>query len=125
MFFDLSAPDYDAYVYVDYFDAGGTVLHLSPNDVVPLTLSQAQSRLRVDAQKTGDPGLQTVVGPPYGQEIAVAFAASHPLYPGLRPFSEEATPYLIWLSERVAEARAAHPDFKGEWVYFFMSTAAR
>lgn len=125
MFFDLTAPDYDAYVYVDYFDAGGAVLHLSPNNAVPLTLTPAQSRLRVGAKSEGDIGLQITVGPPYGQEITVAFAASHQLYPGLRPFSEEALSYLIWLSERVAEARASHPDFKGEWVYFFVSTAAQ
>ena len=125
MFFDLTAPDYDAYVYVDYFDAGGAVLHLSPNDIVPLTLSPAQSRLRVGAKNPGDPGLQIVVGPPYGQEIAVAFAASHPLYTGLRPISEKAAPYLTWLSDRVTEARAIYPDFKGEWVYFFVSTTAQ
>lgn len=125
MFFDLTAPDYDAYVYVDYFDAGGTVLHLSPNDAVPLTLTHAQNRLRVGAKSEGDIGLQITVGPPYGQEIAVAFAASHPLYSGLRPISEEAASYLTWLSERVAEARASHPGFKGEWVYFFVSTAAQ
>lgn len=125
MFFDLTAPDYDAYVYVDYFDAGGMVLHLSPNDSVPLTLTPAQNRLRVGAKTDGDIGLQITVGPPYGQEIAVAFAASHQLYPGFRPFSEEAASYLAWLSERVAEARSSHPDFKGEWVYFFVSTTAQ
>ncbi|NIZ62575.1 hypothetical protein DL239_16510 [Sedimentitalea sp. CY04] len=125
MFFDLTAPDYDAYVYVDYFDAGGSVLHLSPNEVVPLTLTPAQSRLRVGAKTAGDIGLQITVGPPYGQEIAVAFAASHPLYQGPRPLSEEASGYLSWLSDRVTEARATYPDFKGEWVYFFVSTAAQ
>ena len=94
MFFDLTAPDYDAYVYVDYFDAGGSVLHLSPNEVVPLTLTTAQTRLRVGAKTPADIGLQITIGPPYGQEIAVAFAASHSLYSGLRPLSEEADGYL-------------------------------
>lgn len=125
MFFDLTAPDYDAYVYVDYFDAGGSVLHLSPNEVAPLTLTPAQQPLRVGAKTDQDIGLQITVGPPYGQEIAVAFAASHPLYRGQRPISEEAAPYLSWLSDRVSNARAAHPDFKGEWVYFFVATAAQ
>ncbi|PCJ07755.1 MAG: hypothetical protein COB16_10025 [Rhodobacteraceae bacterium] len=125
LFFDLTAPDYAAYVYVDYFDADGAVLHLSPNAAVPLSLTPAQSRLRVGAKTAEDSGLQITVGPPYGQEIAVAFAASHPLYQGLRPISEEAATYLIWLSERVTEARETHLDFKGEWVYFFVSTAAQ
>ncbi|AZV81060.1 DUF4384 domain-containing protein (plasmid) [Parasedimentitalea marina] len=122
MFFDLTAPDYDAYIYVDYFDAGGAAVHLSPNQAVPLVLTPAQSRMRVGAKAAGDTGLQITVGPPYGQEIAVAFAASHPLYHGLRPLSEDAAEYLSWLTDRVTEARATYPDFKGEWVYFFMST---
>ncbi|WIY27810.1 DUF4384 domain-containing protein [Parasedimentitalea psychrophila] len=125
MFFDLTAPDYDAYVYVDYFDAGGAVLHLTPNDAVPLSLTTAQSRMRVGAKTAADSGLQITVGPPYGQEIAVAFAASHPLYPGVRPLSEEAAGYLSWLSERVTETRATYPGFKGEWVYFFVTTTAQ
>ena len=101
------------------------MLHLSPNEVVPLTLTTAQTRLRVGAKTPADIGLQITIGPPYGQEIAVAFAASHSLYSGLRPLSEEADGYLNWLSDRVTEARATYPDFKGEWVYFFVSTAAQ
>lgn len=121
--FDITAPDYDAFIYVDYFDAEGTVLHLAPNEQVPLTEAAAKSAQRVGARAEGEPGLSIFVGPPYGQEMAVAFAASHPLYDGLRPIAEPAAPYLQWLKARVAEARADHPDFKGEWVYFFVTTA--
>ncbi|WP_027260182.1 DUF4384 domain-containing protein [Leisingera aquimarina] len=124
LFFDLTAPDYPAYVYVDYFDAGGAVLHLSPNELVPLAETPPQSALRVGAKQAGDPGLQITVGPPYGQEIAVAFAASHPLYEGTRPISEPAVPYLEYLRTQVAVARGRHPDFKGEWVYFLITTHA-
>ncbi|MEX0351324.1 MAG: DUF4384 domain-containing protein [Paracoccaceae bacterium] len=122
---DLTAPDYDAYVYVDYFDAKGQVIHLSPNDSVPLTLAEAKSALRVGAERPGAPGLYITIGPPYGQEIAVAFAASEPLYDEVRPLAEPAEPYLDWMKTRVAEARAANPDFRGEWVYFFVTTAAQ
>ncbi|WP_372571957.1 DUF4384 domain-containing protein [Ruegeria jejuensis] len=122
---DLTAPDYDAYVYVDYFDAKGQVIHLSPNDSVPLTLAEAKSALRVGAERPGDPGLYITIGPPYGQEIAVAFAASQPLYDEARPLVEPAEPYLSWMKAQVADARAANPDFKGEWVYFFVTTAAQ
>ena len=69
--------------------------------------------------------MQIFIGPPYGQEIAVAFAASEPLYDGLRPLVEPAAPYLEWLKTRVTAARQANPDFKGEWVYFFVTTADR
>jgi hypothetical protein len=65
------------------------------------------------------------VSPPYGQEIVVAFASTRPLYEGLRPTREPAGPYLDQLRESVAEARQLDPAYKGEWVYFFVSTAAR
>lgn len=124
LFFDLTAPDYPAYVYVDYFDAGGAVLHLSPNELAPLAQAAPKSALRVGAKEAGDAGLHITVGPPYGQEIAVAFAASHPLYDGPRPLSEPAAPYLGFLRTQVAAARTEHPDFKGEWVYFLITTHA-
>ena len=119
---DLAAPDYDAYVYVDFFAADGTVIHLVPNDTVPLRLRAAKSAMRVGAPDADEPFLNITIGPPYGQEIAAAFAASAPLYDGLRPLSESAGPYLDWLKLQVATAREADPDFKGEWVYFFVAT---
>ena len=123
MILDLAAPDYDAYIYVDFFDAQGDVIHLVPNDTVPLTLHPAQSAMRIGAGDAGTPYLNITIGPPYGQEIAAAFAASSPLYDGVRPLSEPAEPYLAWMAGQVAAARAADSDFKGEWVYFFVSTA--
>ncbi len=125
LYFDLTAPDYDAYVYVDYFDAQGNVLHLVPNHRAPLRPIPARTRFRVGTRDASEPGLQIFIGPPYGQEIAVAFAASAPLYDGLRPLVEPAADYLDWLRDRVAAARGRHPDFKGEWVYFFVTTAER
>lgn len=121
---DLSAPDYPAFVYVDYFDADGNVIHLSPNEQTPLRMVDAKSALQIGARNANEAGLFVTIGPPYGQEIAAAFAASVPLYAGLRPMVEPAAPYLAWLKTRVANARAQDPDFKGEWVYFFVTTAA-
>ncbi len=120
---ELTGADYDAYIYVDYFDADGQVIHLSPNDSVPLELVPAKSAIRVGAENQGDPGLFITIGPPYGQEIAVAFAASEPLFDGTRPLIEPAAPYLQFLKQRVAAARERSADFKGEWVYFFITTA--
>ncbi|MCA0872563.1 DUF4384 domain-containing protein [Seohaeicola saemankumensis] len=122
---DMTAPDYDAYIYLDYFDAGGDVLHLEPNEFAPLRHARAQEVQQIGARTMQDQGLKLVVGPPFGQEIAVAFAASEPLYDGLRPMVEPAADYLEWLRERVAEKRRDNPAFKGEWVYFFVATSAR
>tara|TARA_R110002049_G_scaffold10127_3_gene50406 strand:+ start:112606 stop:114042 length:1437 start_codon:yes stop_codon:yes gene_type:complete len=119
---DLTAPDYDAFVYVDYFAADGSVIHLQPNDVVPLPKAVAKSALAVGRSIAGEPALDMTISAPFGQEIAAAFATSAPLYDGLRPLQEPAGPYLEFLAARVTAMRAKHADFKGEWVYFFIST---
>lgn len=121
---DMAGADYPAYVYLDYFDADGNVIHLSPNDRAPLALVDAKAPITFGARNETETGLFVRIGPPYGQEIAAAFAASHPLYDGVRPIVEAAENYLVWMQARVADARAEHPDFKGEWVYFFVTTAA-
>ena len=121
---DLVAPQYDAYIYVDYFASNGEVIHLVPNDRVPLKKRAADSVLHVGAPDRGEPFLNITIGPPYGNEIAVAFAASDPLYGGTRPLSESAAPYLAWLKTQVAAARLADPNFKGEWTYFTVKTSA-
>lgn len=121
--FDLAAPDYDAYVYVDYFSADGEVIHLVPNDTIALERLPAKSLIGIGTERPDQPGLRITIGPPFGQEIAVAFAASHPLYEGLRPIVEPAEPYLAFLKSSVAATRDSNPDFKGEWVYFFITTS--
>lgn len=120
--FDLVAPDYDAYVYVDYFAADGTVIHLVPNDVIALERIPAKSLIGVGTDTPGKPGLQITIAPPFGQEIAVAFASSEQLYSGLRPTVEPAGPYLAFLTDQVTAARSQNSNFKGEWVYFHMTT---
>lgn len=122
---DLVAPDYDSYVYVDYFAADGSVIHLQPNDRVPLEFSEAKVALSVGRDRGDKPSLDITVSAPFGQEIAAAFAASRPLYDGVRPLQEPAGPYLEFLKNRVSQARATDPSFKGEWVYFFISTKAQ
>lgn len=121
---EMAGADYPAYVYLDYFDAAGNVIHLSPNDRAPLQRVAAKAPITFGATSEDEPGLLVRIGPPYGQEIAAAFAASVPLYDGPRPIIEPADGYLAWMRDRVAEARAQHADFKGEWVYFFVETAA-
>jgi hypothetical protein len=117
---DLTSPDYPAWLMVDYFDASGQVLHLRPNALVPAEPVPPDTPLRV-----GDGDLAITIAPPFGQEIAVAFATSSPLHDPGRPLVEPAGPYLADLARRLRQARAGDPGFRGEWVYFFITTAAR
>lgn len=117
---DLTSPDYPAWLMVDYFDARGQVLHLAPNALVPAVPVPPATPLRV-----GDGALAITIAPPFGQEIAVALASSAPLHGPDRPLVEPAQPYLADLAERLRAARAADPGFRGEWVYFFVTTTPR
>ena len=115
---DLSAPDYPAYIYVDYFDALGQVIHLRPNALSGLERVAAEAVFSIGR---GD-DIDLRIAPPFGQDIAVAFATSVPLYDGLRPLIEPAAPYLAYLRQRVERARQSASDFRGEWAYLFVAT---
>lgn len=120
--FSLEAPEYRSFIHVDYFDADGMVIHLQPNDTVPLEPVAPETELTIGRPRAGKPSLNITIAPPFGQEIAVAFATSHRLYDETRPLIEPAGPYLEFLRARVARARQTNPGFKGEWVYFFITT---
>jgi hypothetical protein len=98
---------------------------LQPNGRVPLEFFAAKMALSVGRDRADKPSLDITVSPPFGQEIAAAFATSQPLYDGVRPLQEPAGPYLEFLKDRVGAARDRAPQFKGEWVYFFISTQAQ
>lgn len=117
---DLTGPDYPAYVYVDYFDAEGQVIHLRPNAQSELLQVAAAHEFSIGR---GD-DLDLRIAAPFGQDIAVAFAASVPLYDGVRPLVEPAVAYLEMLREAIREKRQTHSDFRGEWVYLFVVTSS-
>lgn len=115
---DLTGPDYPAYVYVDYFDAEGQVVHLRPNVQAPLEKVGASQVFSIGR---GD-DLDLRIAAPFGQDIAVAFATSEPLYEGLRPMIEPADVYLGALRKIVIAKSQSNPEFRGEWAYLFVAT---
>ena len=64
MIFDLTAPDYDAWIYVDYFDASGMVVHLVPNEKVTLERHAAKSAITIGADRADGNFMAVTVGPP-------------------------------------------------------------
>ncbi len=117
----LGGADYDAYIYLDYFDAAGAVVHLIPNPRVPPKRVAAKAQVVLGDDPADFGGLEPRVAPPFGRDIALAIASSVPLYAAPRPIQEPAGPYLDWLAAQVSAAQR-DPDFKGEWVYFFVDT---
>lgn len=120
---DLTAPDYDAYVYVDYYDAAGQVLHLAPAMSAP-RLHRAGTVFSLPEAAPGQAPLKLEIAPPFGQDIAVTLAVSVPLYTDPRPIVEPAAAYLDFL-QNALEQLSSTPGFKGEWAYLFVATGPR
>ncbi len=118
----MKSYDFPAYVYVDFFDVDGNVLHLRPNQWEPLQYYEPGANITVGDDANGQPAVRLIVSPPFGRELAVAYASSEPLYDGLRDPVEPAEPYLAYLRGRIAQLKAEHADYKGDWVYMFVET---
>ncbi|HVV95161.1 MAG TPA: DUF4384 domain-containing protein [Hyphomicrobiales bacterium] len=116
----LSAPEYDSYLYVDYFAADGSVAHLLPR-------AHADNHFGADEKFVlgpGGRGLVATIGPPFGLDVVVALASSAPLPLDGRPVAEDAGAYLASLDAALGAMRRDHPDFRVEYAYFLIYTAA-
>ncbi len=127
MVFDLAGADYDGWLYLDYYDAEGQVLHLAPNKFIDPFILEAEASLVFGDRSDRDPAkgkFELRVSQPFGQDIAVAMVTSERLFDGPRPIVEPAASYLAVLANRLGDLRRLKPDFRGEWVYLFVETQA-
>ena len=89
-------PDFDGFVYIDYYDEEGKVLHLLPNTRQRLNLKPARNQLVFSPQNCWMLGGNT------GQQLVSLIATSKRLFPGERPEVENAKDYLASLKGAVA-----------------------
>ena len=99
---DVTTPDYQSYVSVDYFVLDGNVVHLLPNAAARENL--APPRYTATIGSLGN----WVIGPPFGTDMLVLVTTSVPLFEGLRPDAEPGPAYLRALDERLAAIARAH-----------------
>ncbi|MVW59045.1 protein kinase [Massilia sp. NEAU-DD11] len=99
---DVTTPDYQSYVSVDYFALDGNVVHLLPNAAARENL--APPRYTATIGSLGN----WVIGPPFGTDMLVLVTTSVPLFEGLRPDAEPGSAYLRALDERLAAIARAH-----------------
>jgi hypothetical protein len=95
---DVRTPSFDGYVYVDYFDSQGEVLHLFPNGQDRLSFRPAQNHLIL-----GKPPFARcwVLGGITGEQLVTLVVTVDPLFPDPRPEIEDARTYLPNLSRAV------------------------
>jgi hypothetical protein len=99
---DVTTPDYQSYVAVDYFVLDGTVVHLLPNSVERETL--APPRYTATVGNLGN----WMIGAPFGTEMLVLLATPVPLFDAQRPDSEAGPAYLAALDSQLARISKSH-----------------
>jgi len=103
----ITAPSFDAYVYVDLFRPDGKVLHLIPNALDALHRLPARSLYAVGKP----PGTFTTwtIGEPFGDNLIAVVAGREPLFESARPETEDAKAYLADLETRLKAAMSKSP----------------
>jgi hypothetical protein len=99
---DVTTPNYQSYVAVDYFVLGGTVVHLLPNPVERETL--APPRYTATIGNLGN----WMIGAPFGTEMLVLLATPVPLFDGIRPDPEAGPAYLAALDSQLGRISKSH-----------------
>jgi hypothetical protein len=103
----ITAPSFDAYIYVDLFRPDGKVQHLIPNALDTLRRLPARSLYSVGKP----PGTFTTwtIGEPTGDQVIAVVAAREPLFEAARPETEDAKAYLTDLGTRLNASLSKSP----------------
>jgi serine/threonine protein kinase len=111
----LSAPDYGAYFYVDYYDNANNVIHLLPSPVATNNNLAPFQEIRIGGTD------RYTISPPFGLDLVVAIGSSSLLFSAPRPEVEPADQYRAALMQALQKARSAG-GFRGEYSYLFVET---
>ena len=93
---DVTTPNFQSYVMVDYFVLDGQVVHLLPNPLERENL--APPRYTATIGSLGN----WMIGKPFGNEMLVLLATPVPVFGQLRPPAEPAGDYLRELDQQLA-----------------------
>jgi Domain of unknown function (DUF4384) len=92
---------YDGYLYVDFIQQDGTVVHMLPGPDRKNNAVKAGERILL-----GDGKQEYTIAPPFGREMLVVTSSPKPLFDKTRPQVEKAKEYLAALRGALAAAEA-------------------
>jgi len=95
---DGRAPAFDGYVYVDYYESDGQVVHLLPTARDRFNLKPLRNHFVLGCPPTG---VAVALDKPPGQRLVTLIAAPKPLFAELRPGTEPARDYLNSLADAI------------------------
>ena len=95
--FPITAPDFDGFLYVDFFAVDGSVFHLMPSRLSELKVFKAHEVIPFGESDT----VNLQVSPPFGNEIFLVLFTSRMLFEKPRPLAEDASIYVADLSKKL------------------------
>jgi len=116
---DVTTPDRESYVHVDYYVLDGNVVHLVP--------SRRAKANRAPPRYTATIGTLTgwTIAKPFGAELIVLLTTPVPLFDELRPEYESRSDYLRAVGQRLRQIAAKHGADKIGADFVQITTRAR
>ena len=112
----VTEPNYEGYLYVDYYTVTGDVAHIFPH---PQESESGRTFGGSEQLTIGEEGRGWVVCPPLGQELITVISSPTPLYTDALPEAESAKDYLPKLRQMLEANRG---NAKLAAAYLFMQT---
>jgi hypothetical protein len=84
---------FDGYLYIDYVDNEGSVVHLLPAAHRPSNAVSANQRVVIGEQRKYE------IAPPHGEGMIFTIVTRRPIFAQVRPQVETADEYLMVLEE--------------------------
>lgn len=94
------------YLYVDYYQNDGTVVHWVPSPTYPLQLYPPATSVTLGQANSGQPAVK--IAPPFGRDVLVVIATPEPLFSGERPNVENYLDYRPIIAQLPDSASSAH-----------------
>lgn len=98
---ELTAPSYEAYLYVDYYQLDGNVVHMLPTNLASTKRYPAGKHITLGQKSAGQRLWQ--IQPPFGTEMISVIAAPQALFAKARPEVEPAKGYMAVLQKLLKE----------------------
>ncbi|NBC33735.1 MAG: DUF4384 domain-containing protein [Alphaproteobacteria bacterium] len=119
-----ASPDFDGYLYVDYIDAEGGVIHMLPEPLHPdnIVYSGEPVQIGLDPVGAGINDRIWRVTPPLGTRMILALSSPVPLFADFRPVEEDAADYLPELRETLTTTRNLGGALAYPGAYLFFET---
>lgn len=116
-----NGPDTESYVYIDYIQKDGYVVHLMPIQRLPNNKARPGQELLLGSGTSPNQPI-FVIKPPFGKDMVIIYSSPKPLFNFIRPDVETAEVYMKSLREAIQKLKEQNPSIDIRSDYYIIST---